>query len=47
MGMQIFIASSFIHIPWILIESVAAFNQYKKSNEKCNSIVCFIELSGV
>jgi len=34
MGMKIFIASAFIHIPWIIIEAVAAFIQYKKSHEK-------------
>jgi len=34
MGMKIFIASAFIHIPWIVIETIAACIQYKKSYEK-------------
>ncbi|MBK8658920.1 MAG: hypothetical protein IPN22_08630 [Bacteroidetes bacterium] len=33
MGMQIFIASALIHIPWIVIESITATIQYKKSHE--------------
>lgn len=34
MGMRIFIASALIHIPWIIIESITAFKQYKIANEK-------------
>jgi hypothetical protein len=34
MGVKIFIASSLIHIPWIIIESITAFVQYKKAHEK-------------
>lgn len=34
MGMRIFLASAFIHIPWIIIETAATFIQYKKSHGK-------------
>lgn len=34
MGMKIFLASSLIHIPWIVIESITAYVQYNKSYEK-------------
>lgn len=34
MGIRIFIASSVIHIPWILIELVTAYIQYQKAYEK-------------
>jgi hypothetical protein len=34
MGMKIFIASSLIHIPWIIIELITAYVQYNKAHEK-------------
>lgn len=34
MGIQIFIASSIIHIPWIVTESITAYILYKKSHEE-------------
>lgn len=34
MGIRIFIASSVIHIPWIVIELVTAYVQYQKEYEK-------------
>lgn len=34
MGMRIFIASSLIHIPWIVIELITAYVQYNKAHEK-------------
>lgn len=33
MGVKVVIASSIIHIPWILIEFVTAYRQFKKNNE--------------
>lgn len=33
MGLKIFFASALIHIPWIVIETIAAFTQYRKSYE--------------
>ena len=34
MGIRIFIASSLIHIPWIIIELITAYVQYTKVHEK-------------
>ena len=34
MGMRIIIASSLIHIPWIVIELICAYVRYNKAHEK-------------
>jgi len=33
MGVKIFIASAAIHFPWVIVESITAYLQYKKAHE--------------